>query len=97
MTVGNPATNVNLWMLGVRPVNGQMQVTVNVKNPDGTMAAGTPKVHAIPGYQVMVGALWAYLGGQVPPVTPESLQGFAKVWSASDAGVTVRAASLVTS
>jgi hypothetical protein len=27
-----------------------------------------PSIVPIPGYQVMVGALWAYLGGQVPPV-----------------------------
>ena len=96
MNVGSPPKTLNLWMLGVREVNGTLRLTLSAQNPDGTVTPGTPKAIPIPGYQIMVGALTAFLGGRVFPVTQESLRGFARVWPARDAMVTVRAASLDT-
>jgi hypothetical protein len=93
--VGDPPTSIYMWPLGVRPWNGTMRLTVNVVPVDGKpVHQGTPTEIPIPGYQIMVGALWAYLGGQYSPVTPESLQGFVQVWPAREETVTVRAASL---
>jgi hypothetical protein len=41
----------------------------NVASPDAeTISPGAPTDLPIPGYQIMVGALWAYLGGQISPV-----------------------------
>ena len=57
---------------------------------------GSPQEIPIPGYRVMVGALWAYLGGQVCPVDEEALKGFVQIWPARDEPVTVRAGSLIT-
>ncbi len=94
--VGTPPTTVNLWMLGIRPANGMMRLTMNVQNSDGTVTPGAPRAIPIPGYQIMVGALCAYLGGRVPPITPESLEGFVQIWPARDETVRVRAASLDT-
>lgn len=96
MQVGSPPTTVNLWMLGIRPISGKLRLTANIRQADGGVTLGTPKELAIPGYQVMVGALWAYLGGRVPPVTAEALKGFEKVWPATDESVIIRAASLDT-
>ncbi|MDP2712551.1 MAG: hypothetical protein Q8O56_15150 [Solirubrobacteraceae bacterium] len=96
LTVGDPPTTVNLWMLGVRPANGRMRVTGSVRHPDGTITSGVPRDIPIPGYQVMVGAFWAYVGGHLPPVTPESLVGFEQVWPVQEVPVTFRAASLRT-
>lgn len=96
LAVGTPPTTVNLWMLGVRPANGTILLAGNIDNQDGTITPGTPTIIPIPGYQIMVGALWAYLGGPVPPVASESLRGFEQVWPARDETVRLRAASLVT-
>ena len=97
LTVGEPATTVNLWMLGVRPTNRVMRLQGTVVSHDGgKVHKGEPKAILIPGYQIMVGALWAYLGGRFPPVDDEALQGFERIWPAQDAPVTLRAASLVT-
>lgn len=71
-----------LQMFGVRPANGTVRFTVDVQNEDGTVTPGTPTSIPIPGYQVMLGGLYAYLGGRVPPVTPDSLEGFVQVWPA---------------
>jgi hypothetical protein len=84
-------------MLGIRPVAGTMRLTINVASPDaGTISPGTPTDLPIPGYQIMVGALWAYVGGQISPVAPEALKGFERVWPSQEDLVTLRAASLVT-
>ena len=97
ISVGDPPATVNLWMLGIRPVAGTMRLTINVASPDaGTILPGTPTDLPIPGYQIMVGALWAYLGGQISPVAPEALKGFERVWPSQEDLVTLRAASLVT-
>jgi hypothetical protein len=78
-----------LRMFGIRPISGTMRLTVNVQNPDGTVGPGTPTTIPIPGYQVMLGGLYAYLGGSVSPITPESLEGFVQIWPASPQPVTV--------
>lgn len=54
-------------MFGVRPANGTMRLTVDVQNEDGTVTPGTPTSIPIPGYQVMLGGLNAYLVGGSPP------------------------------
>jgi len=94
ISAGDPPIDVRFWLLGIRPAVGTMNVVVNVSNPDGSVTPGTPTALPIPGYQIMVGALWAYLGGQIPPVTPESLDGFGQVWPAQSTPVMLRAASL---
>jgi hypothetical protein len=96
LTVGEGAnaTDVNLWLLGIQPTKRKLRFTLNIQNPDGT--PGTPTEHDIPGYHVMVGALWAYLGGQVCPVDQDALAGFSRVWPAQDEPVLIRAASLNT-
>lgn len=96
VTVGDPPTTVNLWMLGVRAITGRMRLHINIVKDDGTVHRAEPTTHDVPGYQVMVGALWAYLGGPIPPVAPEALEGFEQVWPALDEPVTIRPASLVT-
>jgi hypothetical protein len=67
-------------LFGVRPVNGIVRLVVN----------GEASQIPIPGYQVLLGNLVVYLGGQVPPITPESLVGFEQVWPARDEPVVVR-------
>lgn len=78
-----------LRMFGVRPISGTLRLAVNVQSADGTVSPGAPTSIPIPGYQVMLGGLYAYLGGRVSPITPESLEGFAQIWPASPEPVTV--------
>jgi hypothetical protein len=78
-----------LRMFGVRPISGTMNLEINVQNPDGTVTPGRQTAIAIPGYQVMLGALCAYLGGRVPPITEDSLEGYVQVWPARSEPVTV--------
>ena len=78
-----------LRMFGVRPIRGTMRLTIDAQNPDGSVTAGAPTSIPIPGYQVMLGGLYAYLGGRVSPITPESLEGFVQVWPARAEPVTV--------
>jgi hypothetical protein len=88
------ARKVRFWMLGVRAIAGTMNLTINVTSPDGNVTNGQPRQIPIPGYQVMIGALCAYLGGPISPIAPDSLDGFEQVWPAQDRWVTVRAAAL---
>lgn len=78
-----------LRMFGVRPISGTMNLEINVQNPDGTVTPGRRTAIPIPGYQVMLGGLYAYLGGRVAPITEESLKGFVQVWPARSEPVTV--------
>lgn len=78
-----------LRMFGVRAISGTLRLTVNVQSPDGTVSPGSPTAIPIPGYQVMLGSLYAYLGGRVSPITPKSLEGFVQIWPASREPVTV--------
>lgn len=78
-----------LRMFGVRPISGTMNLEIDVQNPDGTVTSGHRTVIPIPGYQVMLGGLYAYLGGRVAPITEESLEGFVQVWPALSEPVTV--------
>jgi hypothetical protein len=71
LTLG-PTKTVNLWMLGVRPITGSFRFTLNITSPDGTVTPGTPKEVPIPGYQVLIGALTAYLAGHMSSVAPEA-------------------------
>lgn len=96
VTVGDPPERVNLWMLGIKPTNRQLRVTGTIVSADGKERTTSTSEHTIPGYHVMVGALWAFVGGRVCPVDESALAGFSQVWPASDAPVVVRAASLDT-
>jgi hypothetical protein len=78
-----------LQMFGVRPIRGTLRLTFDVQNPDGTVTSDSPTSIPIPGYQVMLGGLYAYLGGRVFPITPESLEGFVQIWPVSPESVTV--------
>ncbi len=71
---------LGLRLFGVRTANGTVRLEVN----------GQVSEIPIPGYQLMLGSLCAYLGGQVPPIAPESLVGFAQVWPAHAEPVVVR-------
>jgi hypothetical protein len=87
-------SQMRFWMLGVRAIAGTMHLTVNVTSPEGAVTNGQPRQIPITGYQVMVGALCAYLGGPLSPIAPDSIGGFEQVWPARDRWVTVRAAAL---
>jgi hypothetical protein len=71
---------LGLRLFGVRSANGTVRLEIN----------GQVSEIPIPGYQVLLGNLCAYLGGQVPPIAPESLVGFEQVWLARDEPVVVR-------
>jgi hypothetical protein len=73
-------TRFGLRLFGVRPANGTVRLEIN----------GQVSEIPIPGYQVLLGNLCAYLGGQVPPIAPESLVGFEQVWPAREEPVVVR-------
>lgn len=79
-----------LRMFGVRKINGVMRLTVNVESADGsTTTPGTPNL-PIPGWQIMLGSLHAYLGGRIPAVQLESLPGYVEIWPSHDEEVTVQ-------
>jgi hypothetical protein len=62
----------------------------DVRRPsDQRRSPGTPSSIPIPGYQVMLGGLYAYLGGPVAPITPKSLEGYVQIWPAKPAPVVV--------
>jgi hypothetical protein len=71
---------LGLRLFAVRPANGSVRLDIN----------GQVSEIPIPGYQVLLGNLCAYLGGQVQPIAPESLIGFEQVWPAGDDPVVVR-------
>jgi hypothetical protein len=96
LTVVDPPTAVNLWALGILPTKRSLRLTGTVVSADGRSQSTSTTEHPIPGYRVMVGALWAYLGGRVCPVDEDALDGFSQVWPAKEEDVAVRAASLVT-
>jgi hypothetical protein len=89
LTVPGVPEVAGLRLFGVRPINGTMHLTVNVMGPDGKVTPGAPTALPIPGYQVMLGGLHAYLGGPIPPVSPESLKQFAQIWPTTAQRVTV--------
>jgi hypothetical protein len=71
---------LGLRLFGVRTVNGTVRLNIN----------GEVSEIPIPGYQMLLGNLCVYLGGQVPPITPEALVGFEQVWPGRDEPVVVR-------
>ncbi len=71
---------LGLRLVGIRPANGTVRLEIN----------GQVSEIPIPGYQVLLGNLCAYLGGQVQPIAAESLAGFEQVWLARDEPVVVR-------
>lgn len=92
MEVGDPAETVVLWRLGGLVLDGS--VTVGVANPDGSSSDTPPTRLAIPGYQFMVGAFWAFMWFQMPTVQGPILDDYVQIWPAQDKPVTVRAASM---
>jgi hypothetical protein len=94
---GGEATEVNLWMLGIQPTNRKLRLTGTVTSADGRESITNTTEHVISGYRIMIGALWAYLGGAVvPPVDAETLEDFSRIWPAQDDHVMLRTASLNT-
>jgi hypothetical protein len=71
---------LSLRLFGVRPANGTMRLDFN----------GQVSEIPIPGYQVLLGNLCAYVGGRVQPIAAESLVGFEQVWPAREEPVLVR-------
>jgi len=71
---------LGLRLFGVRTANGTVRLDIN----------GEVSEIPIPGYQVMLGDLCAYLGGQVAPIAPKPLIGFERVWPAREEPVIVR-------
>lgn len=59
-------------------VLGTSEVAVQTRM--APVSPGSPTSIPIPGYQVMLGGLYAYLGGRVSPIAPESLEGFVRIW-----------------
>lgn len=78
-----------LRLFGIRAISGTLRLTINVESPDGEITPGAPSDLPIPGYQVMLGGLHAYLGGPISPVTPDSLKGFTQIWPTTTPPVTV--------
>lgn len=76
---------------GVRQVDGVVRLTVNVMSADGQeVTPGTPVDIPNPAFQVMVGAMTAFIcGSRIPPISSESLIGFERVWPLSDDAVMV--------
>ncbi len=71
---------LGLRLFCVRPANGTLRLEIN----------GQVSEIPIPGYQVLLGSLCVYLGGQVQPIASESLVGFEQVWPAREEPVVVR-------
>jgi hypothetical protein len=84
---------VLFWPMGIKPADGTLRLQANIIGADGKSTTTISDLR-IPGYQIMIGALWAYLGGQVSPVAEESLQRFAQLWPASVTSATLQAAPL---
>jgi hypothetical protein len=80
---------VGLRLFGVRTVSGVVRLKVDVAQGGAEVTEGEYSEIPIPGYQVMLGSLCAYLGGQVPPISAASLEGFVQVWPAWEEPVVV--------
>ena len=82
---GIPET-AGLRLFGMRPLDGVLNLTINAKNPDGTITSGgAPTPIPIPGYQVMLGGLFGYMCSRFPffDLTPD----FVQIWPvATDEG-----------
>ena len=76
---------------GMRQVHGVVRLTVNVVSPDGQeVHPGTPRDMPNPAFQVMVGAMTAFVcGRRIPPISSDSLIGFERLWPGSGGAVTV--------
>jgi hypothetical protein len=73
---------IGLRLFGVRAVNGVLRLKLDVAQPGSKTTEGEYSEIPIPGYQVMLASLCAYLGGQVPPISAASLERFVQVWPA---------------
>jgi hypothetical protein len=80
--------------MGIRPADGTLRLQVNVVGADDGASTKTVNEMRIPGYQIMIGALWAYLGGQIAPVGEDALRGFTQLWPPSTTPATLHAAPL---
>jgi hypothetical protein len=89
-TVATIPDVAGLRVFGVRPVDGVMRLTVNAKNADGTTTQGVPTEIPIPVYQVMLGALFAYLQGPLRGLIIG--ENYARVWPVRAMSVTVETA-----
>ena len=66
-----------LRLFGIRQLDGVMNLTINAQDPEtGAVTPGAPTQIPIPGYQVMLGGLFAYMSSRIPifNVTPDYVQ-----------------------
>lgn len=83
-------TEIGLWRFGVQPTKRLLRLSMRINSADGSTSSSTESVHPIPGYHVMLGNLWAFLGHpHMPPVDDQALRGFAQVWPAMPTDVAV--------
>ena len=78
-----------LALFGVRSSPGTANLTINVKQPDGTTTALSPRQVPTPGWTVMLGRMNAIISGRRGPIIPRPEWGFQCVWPASAALVTL--------
>ena len=78
-----------LALFGVRPIAGRLNLTINIKNPDGSVTPGKPSAIPMPGYLVMLGRLQAMTSGLRGPIIPTPGQGFVRLWPVTDGSVTL--------
>lgn len=78
-----------LALFGVRPTQGNANVTINIKHPDGTTTTGAPKAFPTPGWTVMLGPLHAIISGLRGPIIPTPEWKFQCLWPASTDPVTL--------
>lgn len=84
------ATEVGLSRFGVQPTKRVLRLSLRIDSADGTSSTSSESVHPIPGYHVMLGNLWSFLGHpHVPPVDDQALKGFAQVWPPTRSEVVV--------
>jgi hypothetical protein len=78
-----------LAMFGVRRIAGQINLTINVKNPDGSVLPGSPRPIPTPGWAVMLGRMQAIVSGRRGPIIPTPEWRYSRVWPTSEAPMTL--------
>jgi len=78
-----------LALFGVRPSAGTVNLTQNVKQPDGTTTALPPRPIPTPGWTLMLGRMNAIISGRRGPIIPTPQWRFQCVWPVSRKPVTL--------
>ncbi len=77
-----------LRLFGVRAVDGLMRLTINAKSAEGKVTNGVPTEIPIPAYQIMLGAVFAYMEGHVRALNIG--MEYVRIWPPQGDIVTVR-------